>query len=113
MATLYGIKNCDSVRKARQWLNQADVEYKFHDFRADGLDAPLLKKWFKQIGWETLLNKRGTTFRQLADSDKQNLNESRAYKLMLAEPTLIKRPVLERGKKMLVGFSEANYKELF
>ncbi|WP_455216886.1 ArsC family reductase [Kaarinaea lacus] len=113
MTTLYGIKNCDTVRKARKWLESAGVNYDFHDFRADGLTKKDLRTWVKMVGWETLLNKRGTTWRQLPEKDRETVDESKAIDLMLANPTLIKRPVLVKGKKIHVGFSSVDYKKIF
>ena len=113
MTTLYGIANCDTVRKARKWLSSHDVDYQFHDFRKDGLTATQIKTWVKAIGWEKLLNRRGQTWRKLADTDKADLTEARAIKLMHAEPTLIKRPLLEINKQVYVGFKDADYQQLF
>ncbi len=107
--TLYGIKNCDTVRKARNWLEEHDVAYVFHDYRLAGVSAPMLQAWVAQVGWEKLLNKAGTTFRKLPDSDKTDLTEKRAVALMLAQPTLIKRPVLETPQGLLVGFKPDHY----
>jgi Spx/MgsR family transcriptional regulator len=113
MATLYGIPNCDTVRKARKWLDAHGVAFDFHDFRKHGLDEKQLKAWVKELGWEVLLNKRGMMWRKLPDSKKENLDEKKAIAIMLAEPAIIKRPVLDTGKQRHVGFSEALYKELF
>lgn len=113
MATLYGIKNCDTVRKTRKWLDKHDINYEFHDVRADGLSNTQLRGWVKQAGWETLLNRRGTTWRQLDEKDKTNITETKAIKLMLAHPAMIKRPVLEYRKKCYVGFDETEYTKLF
>jgi arsenate reductase len=113
MTTLYGISNCDSVRKARIWLSSHDVDYQFHDFRQDGLSLKQLKTLANAVGWETLLNRRSQTWRKLADKDKTNLTEASALKLMQAEPTLIKRPVLEVNKRVHVGFTAADYQQLF
>ena len=113
MTTLYGISNCDTVRKARIWLSSHDVDYQFHDFRQDGLSLKQLKTWAHAVGWETLLNRRSQTWRKLTDQDKTNLTEASALKLMLAEPTLIKRPVLEVKKRVHVGFTPADYQQLF
>jgi len=112
MTVLYGIANCDTVRKARKWLSSHDVDYRFHDFRKDGLTARQLRHWATVVGWETLLNRRGQTWRKLPDKDKADLNEANALKLMLAEPTLIKRPVLEVGSRVHVGFTDADYQSL-
>jgi len=113
MITLYGISNCDTVRKARNWLSSHDVDYQFHDIRRDGLTVKQLKTWAKAVGWETLLNRRGQTWRNLTDKQKAEINETRALQLMHANPTLIKRPVLETKKRIHVGFSAADYQQLF
>ncbi len=113
MTTIYGIKNCDTVRKARKWLEAHDVDYVFHDLRNDGLDKKDLSFWVKSVGWEILLNRRGTTWRQLPDKDKKTINEASAILLMLAQPTLIKRPVLVHHKNVHVGFKPAEYAMLF
>jgi len=109
MYTLYGIKNCDTVKKARKWLESNDVNYQFHDFRVDGLTAEMIEQWFTTVGWEKLLNKRSTTWRQLDDAQKENINEQSAAILLLKNPTLIKRPVLDNEITILVGFSEESY----
>jgi arsenate reductase len=110
---LYGIKNCDTMKKARAWLDAHEVAYAFHDYKTAGIDKAKLEGWARQVGWETLLNKAGTTFRKLADADKANLTESKAVRLMLAQPSLIKRPVLELpGGKLLVGFKPEQYATL-
>ena len=109
MITLYGIKNCDTVKKARRWLDDQSLSYQFHDFRQDGLDSVALSQWVEQLGWETLLNRRSTSWRQLDDADKTDLDATRAIALMLANPTLIKRPVLQHADQLLVGFNAANY----
>lgn len=101
---VYGIKNCDTVKKARKWLDGQGMAYSFHDFRADGLDSKTLNGFLKGADWQVLLNKRGTTFRQLSDKDKQVDDARTAAKLMLAHPTLIKRPVITAGKQVIVGF---------
>lgn len=111
--TLYGIKNCDTVRKARKWLEAAGIEYRFHDFRADGLDEKDLRSWAKAAAWETLLNRRGTTWRQLPEADKEGVDEKKAIQLMLAQPTLIKRPVLVHGKQTHIGFKPVEYEAFF
>jgi len=113
MTKLYGIPNCDSVRKARQWLDSRGIAYVFHDFRKDGLDARLLDAWVNQAGWETLLNRKGTTWRQLPTEQREGIDAKRAATLMLAQPTLIKRPVLETGKHLEVGFDADRYATLF
>ncbi len=108
--TIYGIKNCDTMKKARAWLDKAGVEYAFHDYKSAGVEKEKLEKWAKKAGWETLLNKAGTTFKKLPDKDKAGLTEAKAIKLMLAQPSMIKRPVLELGGgKLLVGFKPEAY----
>jgi arsenate reductase len=112
VTTLYGIKNCDTVRRARRWLADQAVDHRFHDFRIDGLDPATLTRWAGAAGWETLLNRRGTTWRNLPDSVKQDLDADLAIQLMLGNPTLIRRPVLERGHLLLIGFRESEYADL-
>lgn len=109
MTTLYGIKNCDTMKKARAWLDGHKVAYLFHDYKVLGIDKKTLEAWTKDVGWETLLNRAGTTFRRLPDADKQSLNEKKAIALMLAQPSLIRRPVLDTGKTLLVGFNPEIY----
>ena len=110
---LYGIPNCDSVKKARKWLDANNVAYQFHDFRKDGLSSSLLDQWLKLQSWEVLLNKRGTTWRQLPEQTKLAINETNARNLMLENPTLIKRPVVSHNKALLVGFQEKLFKQEF
>jgi Spx/MgsR family transcriptional regulator len=107
--TLYGIKNCDTMKKARAWLDSHGVSYTFHDYKVSGIDRATLEKWAGAVGWETLLNRAGTTFRKLPDAAKSGLTEAKALKLMLEQPSMIKRPVLERGRTLLVGFDEERY----
>ena len=107
--TIYGIKNCDTMKKARAWLDDHGVAYAFHDYKLAGIAKDKLKQWSDEIGWETLLNRAGTTFRKLPDSDKEGLNERKALALMLAQPSMIKRPVLDLGGKLLVGFKPDVY----
>lgn len=109
--TMYGITTCDTIKKARVWLESRDVAYRFHDYRAEGLDAKRLDGWVGKVGWEVLLNKASTTFRELPDSDKQSLDVKKAKALMLANPTMVKRPVLEVGDRILVGFKPDVYQE--
>jgi Spx/MgsR family transcriptional regulator len=114
MITLYGIPNCDKVRAARKWLEARNVEHQFHDLREDGLGLQLLLAWVKELGWETLLNQQGTTWRKLPEALVQDLDQGKAFQLMLDEPTLVKRPVLDMGDgRFNVGFTEAEYEELF
>jgi len=110
---MFGIKNCDTIKKARSALDALGVDYAFHDYKASGIDAKSLKTWCKQVGWETLLNRAGTTFRKLADDDKQDLNEAKAVALMVAQPSMIKRPVLVHDDKIIVGFKPEVYAEAF
>lgn len=109
MTTLYGIKACDTMKKARTWLDEHGVKYEFHDYKVSGIDREHLEAWCKKAGWETILNRAGTTFRKLPDADKADLNERKAIALMLEQPSMIKRPVLEKGAKLLVGFKPAEY----
>lgn len=108
---MYGITNCDTIKKARVWLESHDVAYRFHDYRVEGLDADRLNGWSRKVGWEILLNKASTTFRELSDKDKLSLDEKQAKALMLANPTMIKRPVLELGDRILVGFKPDVYQQ--
>ena len=110
--TIYGIKNCDTMKKARAFLDKHGVEYAFHDYKVAGIERARLEGWAGKVGWETLLNKAGTTFRKLPDADKEGLSESKAIRLMLAQPSVIKRPVLEAGGKLLVGFKPEQYAQI-
>lgn len=109
---LYGIKNCDTMKKARAWLDSNGVSYEFHDYKVSGVNRETLERWAKVVGWETLLNRAGTTFRKLPEQQKVNLTQDKAIELMLEQPSMIKRPVLERGKTLLVGFSPEKYAAL-
>ncbi|MCC2615994.1 ArsC family reductase [Aestuariibacter halophilus] len=109
MTTLYGIKNCDTIKKARKWLADNNIEHVFHDYRQDGLEESWLRETEAALGWEALLNKRGTTFRQLDEADKQDLNRDKAIALMLANPAMIKRPVLIHQGQYLLGFKAPEY----
>jgi arsenate reductase len=111
--TLYGIKNCDTMKKARAWLDAKGVAYDFHDYKLAGIDRATLETWSREVGWETLLNRAGTTFRKLPEAQKENLNEKKAIALMLAQPSMIKRPVLAQGGKISVGFKPELYAQLF
>jgi arsenate reductase (glutaredoxin) len=108
-ATLYGIKNCDTMKKARAWLDAHGVRYTFHDYKTAGVDENKLEAWSRALGWEALLNRAGTTFRKLSEADKQRLDERKALRLMIANPSVIKRPVLESGARLLVGFKPEVY----
>jgi arsenate reductase len=107
--TIYGIKNCDTMKKARVWLDSHGVAYEFHDYKVAGAPKEKLKAWCDELGWETLLNRAGTTFRKLPEADKEGLNERKAIALMLEQPSMIKRPVLDVGGKLLVGFKPEIY----
>ncbi len=114
LITVFGIPNCDQVRKARAWLQAADHQYRFHDFRVDGLQAELLGNWLRHVPWDSLLNRRGSTWRRLPESRRLAVTDQlSAAELMLLEPTLVKRPVLQQGQKTLVGFSEPLYRAFF
>jgi arsenate reductase len=113
MSIMYGIKNCDTIKKARAWLDAREVDYDFHDYKSAGIDRVMLEGWIKKVGWEVLLNRAGTTFKKLPDADKEGLTERRAIALMLAQPSMIKRPVLEAKGKLTVGFAPEVYKKLF
>jgi arsenate reductase len=106
---IYGIKNCDTMKKARDWLDEHGIEYEFHDYKAAGIDRVSLQRWCKELGWQTVLNSAGTTFKKLPDADKLDLNERKAIILMMSQPSMIKRPVLDLGKCLLVGFKPETY----
>ena len=112
MIKLYGLKNCDTCRKAQKWLAAKGVEHTFYDVRADGLSHQQIEGWVKELGWETVLNRRSTTWRGLSDADRDGLDDGRAVELMKAHPTLIKRPVIETGTTTMVGFAQATEKAL-
>lgn len=103
--TVYGIRNCDTMKKARAWLDANGIGYAFHDYKADGIDAARLERWIAAVGWEKLLNRAGMTFRKLPDADKQGIDADKAVALMVAQPSIIKRPVVEHPGGILVGFS--------
>ena len=113
MPTIYGIKNCDTMKKAFAWLADHEVRYDFRDYKTAGIDGARLKTWSKQVGWEVLLNTRGTSWRKLSPTQQANLDETKALKLMMENPSLIKRPVLENGKALHVGFVPERYTEAF
>ena len=112
-AKIYGIKNCDTMKKAFDWLKANGVAYQFHDYRAEGIDAATIRDWCSRVGWEKVLNKASTTFKELPDADKADLDEDKAITLMSREPTMIKRPVLVVGDTVMNGFKPAVYEELF
>ena len=110
-ATLYGIKNCDTMKKARAWLDARGVRYVFHDYKVEGIDRARLEDWARSVGWEALLNRAGTTFRKLPEGERTGLDQGKALALMLDQPSLIKRPVLDHGGRILVGFKPELYEE--
>lgn len=111
--TMYGIKNCDTIKKARKWLEAEEVDYQFHDYKKDSIQKDQLITWINQLGWEVLLNKRGTTWRKLPDDVKDNIDEASAITVMLENTSIIKRPVLDTGNTLLVGFSADEYAKHF
>ncbi|TAJ39448.1 MAG: ArsC family reductase [Reyranella sp.] len=111
--TIYGIRNCDTMKKARAWLDGHGVAYAFHDYKTGGIEKSVLQGWAKAAGWETLLNRAGTTFRKLPEADKAGITEARAIALMIAQPAMIKRPVLAVGGRLIVGFRPEVYAQYF
>ena len=111
--TLYGISNCDTIKKAKKWLETHDIDYQFHDYRKDGINRQWLEQTESILGWETMLNKRGTTYRQLSDEQKQNLDKESALALLVEQPAMIKRPVLVHNGQYHLGFKAAQYDEIF
>jgi arsenate reductase (glutaredoxin) len=110
---LYGIKNCDTIKKAKKWLDANSIDFEFHDFRVEGIDKKLIENWLKQIDWQVLLNTRGTTWRKISESERDGINKTRAIKLMLEHPAIIKRPVLAVKSKFYVGFKDKDYEQVF
>jgi len=110
---MYGIRNCDTIKKARAWLEARGVAFEFHDYKIAGIDEDRLRSWVAELGWEKLLNRAGTTFRKLPDADKDGLDEDKAVALMLAQPSMIKRPVLDLGDRRLVGFDATAWAAAF
>jgi len=108
---LYGIRNCDTIKKARVWLEAQGVAYDFHDYKVAGIDEARLRGWARELGWERLLNRAGTTFRKLPNADREDLDEDKAIGLMLAQPSMIRRPVMDLGDRRLAGFGEDQYRE--
>lgn len=111
--TIYGIKACDTMKKARAWLDAQGVAHDFHDYKARGIDRASLERWVTDLGWETVLNRAGTTFRNLAEADKQDLDADKAMTLMLAQPSMIKRPIVDRDGRLQAGFKPEAYARLF
>ena len=110
---IYGIRNCDTMRKAMAWLDQAGVDYRLHDYRRDGLDPAQLRRWCERLGWESMVNRRGTTWRKLDPALRERLDAEAALQLMQEQPAIIRRPLLEAGEALLVGFDPERYAELF
>ena len=111
--TLYGIPNCDTVKKARMWLGERGVAYAFHDYKKAGIDRTSLERWCDEHGWEVVLNRAGTTFRKLPEAERADLDQDKAVALMLAQPSMIKRPVLDLGDRRIVGFKPEIYEAAF
>lgn len=113
VTTIYGIKNCDTMKKAFRWLDEHNVEYRFHDYRKDGLERELLSQWIEQLGWEAIVNKRGTTWRKL-DPDTQNtMSNETAVEVLLEQPAMIKRPLLDHAQSLTLGFKPDQYQAIF
>ncbi len=113
MTIMYGIPNCDTIKKARKWLEAEGVDYQFHDYRKQGIDDELVKEFCLSLGWENVLNKRGTTYRQLSQEQKDSLNEENAIALLVEQPSMIKRPIVRHNDKLELGFSAASYATAF
>jgi arsenate reductase len=113
LITLYGIKNCDTVKKARRWLDQHNIDYSFHDFRGDGLSEVQAKQWLESLGWELLINRRSTSWKQLNPEQRETMDRQSALAAILQQPTLIKRPLLDTGTCRHVGFTDKAYREIF
>ncbi len=113
MTTIYGIKNCDTVRKCKKWLEARNINFSYHDFRADGIDEQTLTIFVQQLGWENVVNKRGTTYRQLSEQQKASLNENTVIELLMTMPAMIKRPVLHYNEQYYLGFKPEQYQAIF
>ena len=113
MVILYGIANCDTVKKARTWLAERGIEYQFHDFRKQGVNPLQLRAWLDEFGWEVMLNRKGTTWRKLPEETRQAMDETLALAVMEDQPSIIKRPILDNGQRRLVGFDPNSYRQLF
>lgn len=113
MTTMYGIPNCDTIKKAKKFLNDKEIEFSFHDYRKDGISEDLVKQFCQTLGWEQVLNKRGTTYRALTDEQKQTLNEESAIALLVEFPAMIKRPILQHNDELHLGFKAPQYDEIF
>jgi arsenate reductase len=113
MTTMYGIRNCDTIKKARTWLEDRKIPYDFHDYKVEGIDEAHLRRWCSELGWEVLLNRAGTTFRKLPDADRADIDTDKAIALMKAQPSMIKRPVVEAAGRLIVGFRPDTYAQAF
>ncbi|MDH5231708.1 MAG: ArsC family reductase [Gammaproteobacteria bacterium] len=113
MITVYGIPNCDTMKKARKWLNHHGIEYQFHDYRKNGLTQAFLKKVIAELGWETMINRRGSTWRKLDEATRESLNQSNAIALMLEQPAIIKRPLIDTGNGFMIGFNVDEFEQVF
>lgn len=113
MTIMYGIKNCDTIKKARKWLEAENIEYTFHDYKKEGTDESLFKGWLAELGWEAVVNRRGTTWRQLTDQQKSEMDDSLALQVMMDNPSIIKRPLLVHNGKPLLGFKADEYEAIF
>ena len=113
LVTIYGIRNCDTMKKARAWLDDHGIAYRFHDYKTDGIEPPVLENWSREVGWEVLLNRAGTTFRALPERERAGLDEKKAIALMAAQPSMIKRPVLDLDGRLFVGFKPEQYEQAF
>lgn len=113
MITIYGIKNCDTVKKARKWLDSHGIDYRYHDFREDGLDQEALAIWIAELGWQNLLNRRSSSWKSLDEKVRESMDDKAAHKAVLSQPTLIKRPLLDTGHQRYAGFSAASYAKIF
>ena len=111
--TIYGISNCDTIKKAKNWLDKNNIQYSFYDYRKQGLEAEQIERWVNILGWEALLNQRGTTWRKLADEIKNNVDQASAIEIMLENPSIIKRPLLDKNNELHLGFSDSQYQALF
>ncbi|WP_105171526.1 ArsC family reductase [Pseudoalteromonas sp. T1lg24] len=113
MIKLFGIPNCDTIKKAKKWLEQNNIEYTFHDYRKDGVSSEMVNNFCQQLDWQQVLNKRGTTYRQLDDATKENLNAESAVALLVEQPAMIKRPILEKNGEFHLGFKADQYQSIF
>lgn len=111
IVTMYGIRNCDTIKKARAWLDGQGIAYAFHDYKLAGIDEARLRAWCDELGWEAVLNRAGTTFRKLSDADRSDLDADKARALMLAQPSMIKRPILDLGPRRVIGFKPELYRD--